>query len=335
MTYPKHLPKEELNQFMITKATPPNKLLHSIISHETGATGYEHTHLVIQYLSPIQTTNPRFFDFPLSTETSVENLHPNIVTIASDTHWRNACRYVEKDDRDAFRYDDAPAETADQQREEHWFEKLRDAETLEAAIRGVDLRSAPAALMVFDRINKRPRLGGNPPTLYGWQAQLVAMPRDPRQITWIYDQEGGCGKSFLARFLNQWHEDEWMTLACAPSQRDLSCLVKAKVDKGWNGNSCLLDLPRAYCLRDMYPTLEDLSNGAFTSVKYVGSTFTTDPLRVVVFANFLPDLDKMSMDRWNIFELYKKDANRANAELRTLTLQEVRSMGDRGVSGRG
>lgn len=325
LTYKGHLSKESLGSFLKTKVTTA---IHIKIAHETGRTGYQHSHALVRSSLPMTTTNQRWFDYRLETG---EEIHPNISPITTDLHWNRACSYVEKEDPDCWTFDDRGSETANDGAHEtdDWLSKIMGAESLEDALRSADIRTASSVIAIYEKLNKKPRIGGGPPELHGWQEQVVNMSLDPRHITWIYDLDGGKGKSFLTRYLNQWKQEEWMTLACAPTQRDLSSLVQGATEKGWNGSKVLLDLPRAYQCRDMYPGLEDLSNGHFTTVKYVGRTFTTNPLCVVVCANFLPDLKKMSMDRWRVMELrypMDKQPSPVNAELRTLTLAEVRSM---------
>lgn len=52
-----------------------------------------------------------------------------------------------------------------------------------------------------------------------------------------------------------------------------------------------------------YNTLEQIKSGFVMSGKYKGTKRLFDPVPVVVFANFAPELNKLSADRWQIFNI--------------------------------
>ena len=52
--------------------------------------------------------------------------------------------------------------------------------------------------------------------------------------------------------------------------------------------------------------MESFKNGRFFSPKYGSCLKRFKPPHVVVFANYMPDLEKLSMDRWDIMDLDNK-----------------------------
>lgn len=92
LTYPGHLDKESLASFLRTKTHCEDAAIK--ICHETGESGYEHTHAAIELDRQVQTTNVRYFDF--------EGAHPNIQIPKSNTHWERIVKYLDKEDDDVF-----------------------------------------------------------------------------------------------------------------------------------------------------------------------------------------------------------------------------------------
>lgn len=129
-----------------------------------------------------------------------------------------------------------------------------------------------------------------------WQAaalEIVQGPVDPRAVFWYYDPLGNSGKTFLGRHLVDAHG----AFYC-------------------NGGKSV-DVSYAFCgqpvvifdyVRDAeqfvnYGTIEQIKNGLLFSSKYQAVQKRFDSPHVFVFANFFPATDKMSRDRWRIFEI--------------------------------
>lgn len=123
-----------------------------------------------------------------------------------------------------------------------------------------------------------------------WQQQLVEeldKPADDRHIYWIYDPDGGIGKTRLARWLVD-HKNAFYT----------------------NGGRSI-DITYAYSHQPIvifdyvresqdfisYSTIEQLKNGILSSNKYNSCLKRFKSPHVVVFANFEPTSGKFSADR--------------------------------------
>ena len=65
----------------------------------------------------------------------------------------------------------------------------------------------------------------------------------------------------------------------------------------------ILDFERSVEDYVSYSAIEKIKNGCFYSPKYKGSMVIFNSPHVICFANFLPDKEKLSLDRWNIKEI--------------------------------
>jgi hypothetical protein len=154
-------------------------------------------------------------------------------------------------------------------------------------------------------------------TLFDWQRKVVkvvedrrilmekgSLDPDVRRVTWIYDLEGGKGKSELASYM----EADY-------AENDINCVVMTLNNKNttdWefmttrgNPKVVIINIPR--CIEGdkiPYYIIENLLDGRVQSSKYQGSE-TIDKVTVLVLANMLPDLSTMTKNRWDIIDLSK------------------------------
>lgn len=134
-----------------------------------------------------------------------------------------------------------------------------------------------------------------------WQSDIIErlQTQSDRQITWIYDRVGNCGKSWLARYLVTEKKAAYMQNAKA-----------ADLAFAYNGeNMVVFDYTRDKEDYINYSILESLKNGILFSPKYASGQKIFAPATVVCFANFPPDYTKLSLDRWDVLEVL------ANGEL--------------------
>ena len=57
------------------------------------------------------------------------------------------------------------------------------------------------------------------------------------------------------------------------------------------------------CLKVIYEVLEMVSDGVLSSGKYDSTQMAIQPVHVVVFANYPPEMHTMSQDRWAVREI--------------------------------
>lgn len=137
----------------------------------------------------------------------------------------------------------------------------------------------------------------------GWQQEiidLVATKPDSRTIQWIVDPIGNSGKTYLTKYLCL--KDKQVILTAGKSADSLN-QVKTFMENSLVPSVIILDIPRCNEGYVSYGAIEQLKNGIFYSGKYEGGMCIFPNPHVIVFANFSPDFDRMSSDRWNVKNL--------------------------------
>lgn len=149
--------------------------------------------------------------------------------------------------------------------------------------------------------------------LYGWQKEFIKICEeepDNRTINWFYDEEGCSGKTTLAKHLCLKYPDEVLYLSGGPANCKwgitsfLHNKVKSKlVRNDKNLRIAIFDFTRTVEDRVSYEALESVKNGIFFNTKYESMQVVFDCPHVMVFANFRPEMEKLSKDRWNIVDI--------------------------------
>lgn len=128
-----------------------------------------------------------------------------------------------------------------------------------------------------------------------WQEEVWTAVENQtrRKITWCWEETGNVGKTVLA---------DWMA-----STKDAFCCVGGKYADIALAYDCqeyvVFDLSREQHERVPYALLEGFKNGRIFSGKYASKNKLFKPAKVLIFANFEPDLEKMSSDRWDIHHI--------------------------------
>lgn len=115
-----------------------------------------------------------------------------------------------------------------------------------------------------------------------------------RTINWVYDNDGNSGKSYLAKYLIVSRDVYYIT---GGKQNDILY--------GYNGQPLIIyDLARTYSENTdhIYTTMENFKNGAYLSTKYETQQKIFKIPTIMVLANFKPNKEKLSLDRWNIID---------------------------------
>lgn len=111
-----------------------------------------------------------------------------------------------------------------------------------------------------------------------------------REVTWVYDKEGNTGKSYLSDYLIS---QGWQ---CFPNSKNehLTYAIQPEA-KGF-----IFDFSRSLQERVNYDIIEQVKNGRIFSSKYQSATKYFPVPKIIVMANFMPDMTKLSLDRWKI-----------------------------------
>eukprot|EP00795_Rhopilema_esculentum_P004141 gene4141-20325_t len=130
-----------------------------------------------------------------------------------------------------------------------------------------------------------------------WQEEVLRLLRcqGPRRITFVVDETGNTGKTFLAKYI----------LATKSSLYFTSTTLKDTA-YAWNGERYIVfDVSREKSAKINYSTLETIKNGIVFSSKYKSSTKIFPIPIIVCMMNTRPYAKMMSNDRYHIVVLDK------------------------------
>lgn len=327
LTYKGKISKQLIRIF-IEKVNQKDDIDEIFISHETGKTGYEHTHVVCKWKCVFRVTATKKFDY--------KGIHPNIKVVKKNNKkfdpWVEAVKYICKEDKETY------AEVLEKHGIEFFttapltiVERIQKCNTLNEALNQFvhengktgQIVNAKAVIDVFSNKEKESCTREDDIILdeYNWQKQLrtelsqdpIKMPLDyyqtyhKRKVIWIYDPEGGCGKSsFIQNFSLM--NPKWGI--CLPNITNTNgiahVLISAFNAKDWLGKVVFIDLPRKQADYEINGTIEQLKNGSMNSVKYQGGDLSIASPHVVIFANQLPNKEQINgftKDRWDIRQI--------------------------------
>lgn len=140
--------------------------------------------------------------------------------------------------------------------------------------------------------------------LYDWQKDIIECVKKPasdREIIWVWSHEGKTGKTTFGRYLAYEHKASLVK----GKGKDILYAATTVVSKDpfYDGYIFILDLCRTMENFVSYEGIEDLKNGWWFSGKYESVSVIIPPPHVIVFANFKPDVSKLSKDRWKIVNI--------------------------------
>lgn len=134
--------------------------------------------------------------------------------------------------------------------------------------------------------------------LQDWQENLKKeLDKEPdwRSIIWFVDRDGGMGKTSFTR----WYMSKFEATVLTGKVQDMLYAYKGE-------RVVFVDLPRTSEGFMNYSALEKIKDGVYLSPKYESSVVHRDyPVHVIVFANYSPDTEALSADRWDIRSLRK------------------------------
>lgn len=161
-------------------------------------------------------------------------------------------------------------------------------------------------IYINGRLNRQPKILKYE-QLYPWQKKVVNICDDDtsydkyeRNIFWYWDETGNVGKTALAKYLVKNYD----AIAMNGKANDCKCAVKTMVDEtGRAPDIICFTIPRSREGYVSYSALEEIKDGLIFSGKYESKCLLFAAPLIFVFANFYPDVNKCSMDRWIIENL--------------------------------
>lgn len=279
--------------------TPNPDLSYIIIGEEVGASGTKHLQIYFQLAKQKKLTTIKNWGGPWA------KMHLEAARGTSD----EAATYCMKDGK----YHEIGTRTkmgrAGERNDLNCIKKLiNEGETYEKIIEGHFETCAKYSKFIKERIQERDcsKQADRLRTLYentslkSWQTTLmtnVSGPSDPRKIMWYWDHRGNTGKSFMANYLGLLHGATILTGGRYP---DMAYIYSQRPT-----NMVIFDLSRTTedYMTAIYSMSEHLKNGRIVSTKYESKTIWTGNPHVIVFANFKPDPNKWSSDRYDVIQL--------------------------------
>jgi len=132
-----------------------------------------------------------------------------------------------------------------------------------------------------------------------WQAEVVKIVEsapDDRSIYWFWDAKGGSGKTALARYLCV----NFDAMYVGGKASDIKYAVAQWLTTHDDIRAVIYDVSRTQESYLSYQSIEEIKNGIFFSGKYESDQVIYNPPHVIIFANFEPNLDALSLDRWKV-----------------------------------
>lgn len=135
-----------------------------------------------------------------------------------------------------------------------------------------------------------------------WQQKIIDLingEADDRTIHWVWDEEGGIGKTALAKYICS----NYNALYLNGKASDIKYLISKWIEtdeKRKDDLVCLFNYSRTVEEYVSYQALEEIKDGIFMSTKYESNMVIMNSPHVIVFANFKPNVSALSKDRWNI-----------------------------------
>lgn len=145
-----------------------------------------------------------------------------------------------------------------------------------------------------------------------WQQtilDIIMTEPDDRTVNWIYDEQGGQGKTQLIKYLIHHHE---AILCNGGKASDMINVVFNAYQNKKQIHVVLFSLTRPEGNRISTAALESIKDGCICNTKYeTGSVIFNSP-HVFVFANLPPDRTTLTDDRWNIIDITPRTSSPAS-----------------------
>lgn len=279
--------------------TPNSKLNYIIVGHEVGDSGTPHLQIYFQLANQAKLTTIKNWGGPWA------KMHFEAAR-GTDVQASDYCKkdgnFFELGERKAMGKKGARTDLADVQKE------IANGKTYSEICETHFETVAKYSRFIKDMIQERDGITAKNSlrealeslSLRPWQQDLVAAvdaAPHPRKIMWIWSTAGETGKSTMATYLGVLKGAAVMELGKGSDLKHIWSKNPSKI--------AIFDLTRTTeeHMDGLYSMAEQLKNGRLVTTKYDGSTIYFPIPHVIFFANFAPNMEKWSADRYMVWQI--------------------------------
>ena len=151
-------------------------------------------------------------------------------------------------------------------------------------------------------------------SLKTWQVKLLELMKpSQREIIWVIGRKGAEGKSWFQEYIEQHFGCKIVFRTTMNKNADsiLYCLSKRMISLI---NIFVFNIPRSFNMKDLpYTLLEEIKDGQAISTKYDSKVLNfRKPNILIVFSNTQPIFNRVSKDRWKIYDITKDELSMRN-----------------------
>lgn len=152
-------------------------------------------------------------------------------------------------------------------------------------------------------------------SLFKWQKKIIniiTLPTCSRSIYWFWETIGNTGKSVFCKYLCVKHDA--LILSGKASDMKYGLVQYMSKHDGCSPEIICLDIPRSCEKYLSYTGIEEIKNGCFFSSKYESEMVIYNSPHIIIFSNFKPQKQKLSKDRWLIFNIHDNESWNTNSD---------------------
>lgn len=318
LIYKSHLPKDHYTKFL--KDTMGISGMKIQMAHETAdkTCPYLHTHVVVDFTRRINVFNVHKFCYVNPEKPDKKDkcgkIHCFIKRLYGVQAYKDCLVYIAKEDPANAHLKKSKDEVT-AEKGMRLVQNIQSASNVNVALKQNLRRIGDAAgiIQIYQRRNivsttlRVPDRPNRP-----WQVELLDQvegqlcPWSDRKIIWYVDKVGNTGKSWFSRYMARANVSEdagfdWLCLNAVDEDKDVYHQIKEAMDTGYTCKGFIIDVARSSKFKQkLYKALESVKNGSVTATKYQGARLEFNVPWVIVFANFWPNTQQMSSDRWDI-----------------------------------
>lgn len=147
----------------------------------------------------------------------------------------------------------------------------------------------------------------SPDKFYAYQKKILSIvdtDPDDRTINWFYEYDGNVGKTTFCRYLCI----NYNAIYLCGKASDCFYAIQQYIEKNKVAPDIVIfDIPRCNHDYTSFLAIEKIKDGIFFSGKYEGGMVIFNSPHILCFSNDKPSMEKLSIDRWRIYEIDNLD----------------------------